>query len=147
MEFLVMNDALRRAVMRRDGMGEIERIAREAGMRTMYEDGLSKALSGQTTIEEVLRGTQSARRDLRRADGSGQRGRTGRAPAGPGPPADGNAVGRWWRDRWQQLAQPAAPAPAAGRRAAAVHPAAGDPARCRPAVGPRAVDPARAARG
>ncbi|HBS62727.1 MAG TPA: type II secretion system protein GspE, partial [Stenotrophomonas sp.] len=54
MEFLVMNDALRRAVMRRDGMGEIERIAREAGMRTMYEDGLSKALSGQTTIEEVL---------------------------------------------------------------------------------------------
>ena len=55
MEFLVMNDALRRAVMRRDGMGEIERIAREAGMRTMYEDGLSKALSGQTTIEELSR--------------------------------------------------------------------------------------------
>jgi len=58
MEFLVMNDALRRAVMRRDGMGEIERIAREAGMRTMYEDGLSKALSGQTTLEEVLRVTE-----------------------------------------------------------------------------------------
>jgi general secretion pathway protein E len=60
MEFLVMNDALRRAVMRRDGMGEIERIAREAGMRTMYEDGLSKALSGQTTIEEVLRVTEES---------------------------------------------------------------------------------------
>jgi len=58
MEFLVMNDALRRAVMRRDGMGEIERIAREAGMRTMYEDGVSKALSGQTTLEEVLRVTE-----------------------------------------------------------------------------------------
>ncbi|HBS61491.1 MAG TPA: type II secretion system protein GspE, partial [Stenotrophomonas sp.] len=44
MEFLVMNDELRRAVMRRAGMGEIEQIARAAGMRTMYEDGLSKAL-------------------------------------------------------------------------------------------------------
>jgi len=58
MEFLVMNDALRRAVMRHAGMGEIEQLAREAGMRTMYEDGLSKALSGQTTIEEVLRVTE-----------------------------------------------------------------------------------------
>nr|WP_202394965.1 type II secretion system ATPase GspE [Xanthomonas sp. LMG 9002] len=58
MEFLVMNDVLRRAVMRHAGMGEIEQLAREAGMRTMYEDGLSKALSGQTTIEEVLRVTE-----------------------------------------------------------------------------------------
>ncbi|MCY1443307.1 Type II secretion system protein E [compost metagenome] len=55
-----MNDALRRAVMRRDGMGEIERIARAAGMRTMYEDGLSKALLGHTTIEEVLRVTEDS---------------------------------------------------------------------------------------
>src|SRR6188768_3443915 len=45
MEFLVMNDELRRAVMRREGMGEIERIARNGGMRTMYEDGLLKALA------------------------------------------------------------------------------------------------------
>ncbi|MCI2244946.1 MULTISPECIES: type II secretion system ATPase GspE [Xanthomonas] len=58
MEFLVMNDVLRRAVMRHAGMGEIEQLAREAGMRTMYEDGLAKALSGQTTIEEVLRVTE-----------------------------------------------------------------------------------------
>ncbi|WP_369976957.1 type II secretion system ATPase GspE [Xanthomonas bundabergensis] len=58
MEFLVMNDALRRAVMRHAGMGEIEQLAREAGMRTMYEDGIGKALSGQTTIEEVLRVTE-----------------------------------------------------------------------------------------
>ena len=59
-EFLVMDDELRRAVMRRDGMGEIERIARARGMRTMYEDGLLKALAGQTTIEEVLRTTEDA---------------------------------------------------------------------------------------
>jgi len=59
-EFLVMNDALRSAVMRRAGMGEIEQIARAAGMRTMYEDGLSKALQGYTTLEEVLRVTEES---------------------------------------------------------------------------------------
>lgn len=57
-EFLVMDDELRRAVMRRAGMGEIEQLARRAGMRTMYEDGVAKALSGQTTLEEVLRVTE-----------------------------------------------------------------------------------------
>jgi len=60
MEFLVMNDELRRAVMRHAGMGEIEQIARQAGMRTMYEDGIVKALAGETTIEEVLRVTEDA---------------------------------------------------------------------------------------
>ena len=58
MEFLVMNDDIRRGVMRRAGMGELETIAREAGMRTMYEDGIYKALAGMTTIEEVLRVTE-----------------------------------------------------------------------------------------
>ena len=60
MEFLVMNDDLRRAVMRHAGMGEIEQLARNAGMRTMYEDGIAKALAGVTTIEEVLRVTEDA---------------------------------------------------------------------------------------
>lgn len=60
MEFLVMNDELRRAVMRHAGMGEMEQLARDAGMRTMYEDGIVKALSGETTIEEVLRVTEDA---------------------------------------------------------------------------------------
>ncbi|QOW20725.1 type II secretion system ATPase GspE [Lysobacter ciconiae] len=60
MEFMVINDALRSAVMRHAGMGEIERIARDGGMRTMYEDGMLKALAGLTTIEEVLRVTEDA---------------------------------------------------------------------------------------
>jgi general secretion pathway protein E len=29
-------------------------------MRTMYEDGLAKAMRGETTIEEVLRVTEDA---------------------------------------------------------------------------------------
>ena len=60
MEFLVMDDELRRAVMRHAGMGELEQLARNAGMRTMYEDGLAKAMRGETTIEEVLRVTEDA---------------------------------------------------------------------------------------
>ncbi|TWI00207.1 general secretion pathway protein E [Luteimonas cucumeris] len=60
MEFLVMNDELRRAVMRHAGMGELEQLARQSGMRTMYEDGIAKALTGVTTIEEVLRVTEDA---------------------------------------------------------------------------------------
>ena len=59
-EFLVMDDELRRAVMRHAGMGELEQLARQAGMRTMYEDGIAKALAGLTTIEEVLRVTEDA---------------------------------------------------------------------------------------
>jgi len=60
-ECLTMNDALRSAVMRHAGMGEIEHIARAAGMRSMYEDGIAKALAGMTTLEEVLRVTGDTR--------------------------------------------------------------------------------------
>jgi general secretion pathway protein E len=58
MEFLVMSDNLRRLIMQHADMGVIEQTARDEGMRTMYEDGLVKALQGVTTIEEVLRVTQ-----------------------------------------------------------------------------------------
>lgn len=58
MEFLVMNDDLRKLIMQHAGMGDLEEAARASGMRTMYEDGLIKAIQGVTTIEEVLRVTQ-----------------------------------------------------------------------------------------
>jgi general secretion pathway protein E len=59
MEFLVMSDNLRRMIMQHAGMGDLEEAARKEGMRTMFEDGLVKALHGSTTIEEVLRVTSS----------------------------------------------------------------------------------------
>jgi general secretion pathway protein E len=58
MEFLVMSEPLRRLVMQRADSGEVEKQARAEGMRTMYEDGIAKAVAGITTIEEVLRVTQ-----------------------------------------------------------------------------------------
>ncbi|MBN8737077.1 MAG: type II secretion system ATPase GspE [Xanthomonadales bacterium] len=59
-EQLTMDDALRRLLMQHADASDIERAARDSGMRTMYEDGLRKALAGLTTIEEVLRVTQEA---------------------------------------------------------------------------------------
>lgn len=58
MEFLTMSDPIRRMVMQHADAGEIENQARKEGMSTMYEDGLAKALTGETTVEEVLRVTQ-----------------------------------------------------------------------------------------
>ncbi|MGY6632044.1 MAG: type II secretion system ATPase GspE [Wenzhouxiangella sp.] len=59
-EILLITDEIRRMVMKHATSGEIERHARTEGMRTMYEDGLIKALNGDTSAEEVLRVTQEA---------------------------------------------------------------------------------------
>lgn len=57
-ELLVMSDEIRRLVMKQATAGDIERQARAEGMRTMYQDGMQKALLGLTSAEEVLRVTQ-----------------------------------------------------------------------------------------
>ena len=58
LEFLIMTDPIRALVLKHADAGDIENQARAEGMLTMYEDGIHKALQGQTTIEEVLRVTQ-----------------------------------------------------------------------------------------
>jgi general secretion pathway protein E len=58
LEFLVMNDDIRRLVLQHAEVHEIQKAARESGMHSMYEDGLLKALAGRTTVDEVLRVTQ-----------------------------------------------------------------------------------------
>lgn len=59
-EFLVMTDDLRRLVMGHATAHQIEQQALQEGMRTMYEDGLRKAVAGLTTVEEVLRVTSDS---------------------------------------------------------------------------------------
>ena len=59
-ELLVMSDAISRLVLRHAEAREIQREAVAAGMRTMYQDGLLKAKSGVTSLEEVLRITRDA---------------------------------------------------------------------------------------
>ena len=58
LEVLAMSDAIRRLVLNHAEAREIHGVAVEEGMRTMYQDGLLKALDGDTTIEEVLRVTR-----------------------------------------------------------------------------------------
>ncbi len=60
MEFLVMSDGIRRLVLKRADSGEIQKQAESEGMKTMFEDGLAKAVAGLTTVEEVLRVTQES---------------------------------------------------------------------------------------
>lgn len=59
-EILILTEEIRRMIMKHATSGEIEQYARSIGMRTMYEDGLIKALDGETSAEEVLRVTQEA---------------------------------------------------------------------------------------
>ncbi|WP_457668863.1 type II secretion system ATPase GspE [Thiolapillus sp.] len=54
-EVLVMNDELRRLVMRHANAGEIQQAAIDDGMDTLRQDGLRKSVSGLTTLEEVAR--------------------------------------------------------------------------------------------
>jgi len=58
MEALRMSDRLRSMVLRQAEAKELQRAAVEEGMRTMFEDGVAKALAGVTTLEEVMRTTR-----------------------------------------------------------------------------------------
>ncbi|HSA82385.1 MAG TPA: type II secretion system ATPase GspE [Geminicoccaceae bacterium] len=59
-ETLVITDRIRQLILRRAEANELHRAAVEEGMRTMYDDGMLKALAGRTTIEEVLKVTRKA---------------------------------------------------------------------------------------
>jgi general secretion pathway protein E len=59
MEVLVVSDSIRTLILKHSEARQIHRQAVAEGMRSMYEDGLRKALAGLTTIEEVLRVTKS----------------------------------------------------------------------------------------
>ncbi|TXL14869.1 type II secretion system protein GspE [Methylococcaceae bacterium HT3] len=54
-EFLVMNDSLRKMVMEHKESGLIQEEAVRGGMLSIYQDGLAKAVKGLTTLDEVLR--------------------------------------------------------------------------------------------
>jgi general secretion pathway protein E len=57
-ELLVIDDEIRRLVLQGADAVEIEHAAIRAGMRSMHEDGLHKALEGTTSLEEVVRVTR-----------------------------------------------------------------------------------------
>jgi type II secretory ATPase GspE/PulE/Tfp pilus assembly ATPase PilB-like protein len=58
-ELLILNEAIRPLVLNRSAASTIAQRAIEQGMRTLRTDGWNKVRAGLTTIEEVLRVTQT----------------------------------------------------------------------------------------
>ena len=58
-EVLKISPEIEDAVLSRKGSAEIERLAVRAGMITLAQDGLNKALQGITSVEEVLRAAKA----------------------------------------------------------------------------------------
>lgn len=58
-ELLVMDDSLRDLVTRNPNVTELRKLCRERGLVTLRQDGFAKVLKGQTTIDEILRVTES----------------------------------------------------------------------------------------
>lgn len=54
-EVLLVNQELRSLISKNVPAGELKEIAIKNGMRTLFQDGLLKALDGKTTLEEIVR--------------------------------------------------------------------------------------------
>jgi general secretion pathway protein E len=57
-ELMVVDEAVRDAVMRGSDAAQLQELARGGGLVSLYEDGLRKVAAGVTSLEEVLRVTQ-----------------------------------------------------------------------------------------
>jgi len=57
-ELMVVDDDIRRLILKGGDANQLRDLARRHGMRTLVEDGLEKVRAGITTLSEVLRVTQ-----------------------------------------------------------------------------------------
>lgn len=57
-EFMLLDNNLKSLILQAFDSNKIKRAALENGMITLRQDGVTKVLSGTTTIEEILRVTQ-----------------------------------------------------------------------------------------
>src|SRR5262249_17253613 len=57
-ELMPMTTQIRDMTFKGESTQNIRKMARKQGMRTLFEDGIVKAIKGQTTLDEVLRITQ-----------------------------------------------------------------------------------------
>jgi type IV pilus assembly protein PilB len=59
-ELLAVDDSVRDIIARNPNVSEFRRLCLERGMVSLRADGMKKALKGQTSIQEILRVTESA---------------------------------------------------------------------------------------
>ena len=90
MEVLTMNAELERQIGQGATADHIAESARANGMRSLFESGLRHVLSGDTTVEELLRVTDVPREDESAKPGRGRGAERTRGAAAP-PPAAGPA--------------------------------------------------------
>ncbi len=57
-ELLIVSDAIRAKVNAGSDAGAVKKLAIAEGMRTLRDDGLDKAIAGETSLDEVLRVTK-----------------------------------------------------------------------------------------
>ncbi len=57
-ELMLLTTQVREMTFKGESTQSIRKMARKQGMRTLFEDGIVKAIKGQTTLDEVLRITQ-----------------------------------------------------------------------------------------
>jgi type II secretory ATPase GspE/PulE/Tfp pilus assembly ATPase PilB-like protein len=56
-ELLPIDDTIRPLILSRSAASTIREAASARGVKTMFEDALSKVFLGETTLEEALRAT------------------------------------------------------------------------------------------
>ncbi len=61
-EFMRISDAIREQTLKATSTGELRKIARREGMRSLREDGLRVLERGETTVEELIRVTMDEAR-------------------------------------------------------------------------------------
>jgi general secretion pathway protein E len=54
-ELLAVTEPFREAVLKKLQTSALEQIAIQQGMRTLWQNGLQRAVTGQTTLEEIIR--------------------------------------------------------------------------------------------
>ena len=57
-ELLVVDESMRSGILRGLDAGALQQLAVQAGMHTLYDDGLRKVAAGVTSLDELLRVTQ-----------------------------------------------------------------------------------------
>ncbi|MBN1942018.1 MAG: type II/IV secretion system protein [Phycisphaerae bacterium] len=58
-ELLLLNDELRDVITSSPALGDLRRFAQQHGMVSLQQDGLRKVITGETTIEEIMRVTET----------------------------------------------------------------------------------------
>jgi len=54
-DLMIVNDKIRELIRENPNINEIRRAATEAGLRSLFEDGVRLVVDGDTSIQELLR--------------------------------------------------------------------------------------------